>query len=126
MTKKTGTEPDLIDVYVGQQLRTRRVEAGLSQSQLGQAIGVTFQQVQKYEKGANRVSASMLHRCAGLLGCHASDFFPREGDPGPRRMSIATAPGGVRLESIYLALPPGKRRLILDLAEALSDSSESV
>ncbi len=124
MAKTPGVEPDLIDVYVGQQLRTRRVEAGLNQSQLGGAIGVTFQQVQKYEKGVNRVSASMLHRCSEALKCHPSDFFPVEGDPGPRRMSIATAPGGVRLAALYVALTPGKRKLILDLAEALSESSE--
>lgn len=68
--------PDPIDVHVGAAIRDRRIALGLNQSQLGRALGVTFQQVQKYEKGTNRVSASMMFRAAAELGVKPGDFFP--------------------------------------------------
>ncbi|MDP3749308.1 MAG: helix-turn-helix transcriptional regulator, partial [Phenylobacterium sp.] len=58
--KTTATGPDPIDTQVGMQIRARRKSIGSSQSTLAEAIGVSFQQVQKYERGANRVSASMM------------------------------------------------------------------
>ena len=59
MAKKV---PNPVDVHVGNRVRIRRLELGMSQEKLGDALGVTFQQVQKYEKGANRVSASRLQQ----------------------------------------------------------------
>ena len=59
--------PDPIDIAVGARIRTRRRAAGFSQTQLAESLGITFQQVQKYERGANRVSASMLVRIAAKL-----------------------------------------------------------
>lgn len=70
------TDLHAIDVYVGGQLRTRRKAVGLSQTALAAIGGVTFQQLQKYERGVNRVSASMLYALAGGLGCAAADLFP--------------------------------------------------
>lgn len=58
--------PDPVDVHVGMRLRARRQQLGQSQSALAEALGITFQQVQKYERAANRVSASMLHRAAAF------------------------------------------------------------
>jgi transcriptional regulator with XRE-family HTH domain len=65
-----------IDVHVGQKVIGFRKAAGMNQSDLGKAIGVTFQQVQKYERGANRISASRLHQIAEVLGQPIADFFP--------------------------------------------------
>jgi transcriptional regulator with XRE-family HTH domain len=68
-----GASP--IDCHVGHQLRLRRVALGLSQEQLGAATGVTFQQIQKYEKGHNRISASRLYGFAQALKCSVAFFF---------------------------------------------------
>jgi transcriptional regulator with XRE-family HTH domain len=67
--------PNPIDVQVGARVRLRRNMLGLSQEKLGDAIGLTFQQVQKYERGANRVSASRLHELSGVLAVPVSFFF---------------------------------------------------
>ncbi len=66
---------DPIDVYVGSRVRQRRVLLGMSQSRLGEQIGVTFQQMQKYESGANRVSASRLFRLSQVLAVPVQFFF---------------------------------------------------
>jgi transcriptional regulator with XRE-family HTH domain len=73
------SEPDPIDKYVGARIRMRRIMLRMSQTKLGGAAGVTFQQVQKYEKGTNRVSASRLHQFAKILDVSVSFFF--EGAP---------------------------------------------
>ena len=67
--------PDPVDVHVGRRLRQARLLAGLSQEELGQGIGVSFQAVQKYEQGENRLSASRLFRAAKLLDQPVSFFF---------------------------------------------------
>lgn len=64
-----------IDKHVGERLRNKRLEAGLSQEELGKAVGLTFQQIQKYERAYNRVSASKLHDFAKYLGVSISYFF---------------------------------------------------
>ncbi len=67
---------DEVDVYVGARIGLRRSALGLSQSALAQQLGVSFQQVQKYETGQNRISASRLHRTATVLGTSVETFFP--------------------------------------------------
>lgn len=67
--------PDPIDVHVGQRVRARRKMLGLSQTQLGYELGVTFQQVQKYERGTNRIGSSRLFRMASALDVPVSYFF---------------------------------------------------
>mgnify|MGYP006425132867 CR=1 FL=1 len=67
--------PNPVDVHVGQRLRQRRVLAGLSQEKLARMVGITFQQVQKYERGANRVVASRLYQLANVLDVPVSYFF---------------------------------------------------
>jgi transcriptional regulator with XRE-family HTH domain len=69
-----------IDIHVGSRLRMRRMMLGMSQEKLGEAFGLTFQQVQKYEKGANRMGASRLQQAAQILGVSVPFFF--EGAPG--------------------------------------------
>jgi len=71
--------PDPIDKYVGSRVRARRMGLRLSQTKLGEAIGVTFQQVQKYENGANRIGASNLYKIGRTLGVEVGFFF--EGMP---------------------------------------------
>ena len=81
MTRRTVKDfgPDPIDQYVGSRIRARRVGLRMSQTKLGQTIDVTFQQVQKYENGTNRVSASNLFKIAKALGVDVSFFY--EGMP---------------------------------------------
>lgn len=63
------------DVHVGQRIRDRRKQLGISQERLARSLGLTFQQIQKYEKGVNRVSASKLWDAATILECQIGDFF---------------------------------------------------
>src|SRR5215218_3238819 len=71
----TPKAPNEIDRLVGSRMRVRRMLIGMSQEQLGEALGITVPQVQKYEKGVNRIGASRLHKIAGLLGVPISTFF---------------------------------------------------
>lgn len=69
-------ERDDIDAYVGSRISLRRSALGLSQTALARQLGISFQQVQKYETGTNRISASRLHRVAIVLGTSVESFFP--------------------------------------------------
>lgn len=75
------------DAHVGRRLRAARMLAGLSQTRLGQAVGLTFQQIQKYEKGVNRIGASRLQQFSALLNVPPSYFF--EGDAEPAAPIVA-------------------------------------
>ncbi|MCD2175042.1 helix-turn-helix domain-containing protein [Rhizobium sp. C4] len=83
--KKT---PNPIDVYVGSRIRLRRNMLGLSQEKLAEGLGVTFQQVQKYEKGSNRVGASRLQAVSNILNVPVSFFF----DDGPKALAEGSVP----------------------------------
>jgi len=72
---RRGEGPNPIDVHVGARLRQCRTLMGLSQEKLGEAVGITFQQLQKYERGANRISASRLFNLSQVLGVSVSSFF---------------------------------------------------
>ena len=73
--RRKGDKPNPIDIHVGSRVRLRRNMLGLSQEKLGEAIGLTFQQVQKYERGANRIGASRLHDLSRVLDVPVSFFF---------------------------------------------------
>lgn len=73
--RKGTAESRSIDVHVGQRVRLRRTLLGMSQTQLGQALGLTFQQIQKYERGTNRISAGVLYRLGAVLDIPVSFFF---------------------------------------------------
>ena len=79
-TVATKKVPNPVDKHVGSRVRMRRLMLGLSQTQLGDALGLTFQQVQKYEKGTNRISASKLQHIRQILQVPVAFFF--EGTPG--------------------------------------------
>ncbi|QJE72164.1 helix-turn-helix transcriptional regulator [Aerophototrophica crusticola] len=80
---KRGEGPNPIDIHVGQRLRLRRTLLGLSQETLGEAVGITFQQLQKYERGANRISASRLFNLSQVLGVPVTFFFEDLPAQGP-------------------------------------------
>lgn len=75
--------PDPIDIHVGLRVKQKRIYMGLSQTKLGMALGVSFQQVQKYENGSNRISASTLYRVAETLGVDIAYFFDGLDSHGP-------------------------------------------
>src|ERR1700694_1517370 len=99
-------EPHPIDKHVGARVRMRRLMLGMNQTTLGEALGVTFQQIQKYEKGTNRIAASRLQRMSHVLQVPVPFFF--EGLPSnaatPSQQSAATSPAFV---SDYLATSDG-------------------
>lgn len=68
-------QPDPIDIHVGRRMRQRRILVGMSQEKLGESVGLTFQQIQKYERGTNRMGSSRLFRFAQVLGVPVSYFY---------------------------------------------------
>ena len=78
--RKTKGTPDYVDVHVGKRLRIRRSLLGLSQEKLAEAIGLTFQQIQKYERGTNRVSAGRLYQFSKILDVPVSYFYEQIGE----------------------------------------------
>jgi transcriptional regulator with XRE-family HTH domain len=102
MAKKS---PDPVDVEVGRRIRIQRMTRGMSQTELGEKIGVTFQQVQKYEKGVNRVGASRLTRIAKVLGVSVGALFGGSG------AAEGAATEATRLDLEYLVVPGALRLL---------------
>ena len=86
ISKAVKPSADPIDVYVGKKIRQRRTVLGISQEKLSEALGITFQQVQKYESGANRVSSSRLYHISKILGTPISFFF--DGCEGTGKMHL--------------------------------------
>jgi transcriptional regulator with XRE-family HTH domain len=137
--RRKSDKPNPIDVQVGSRVRLRRNMLGLSQEKLGEAIGLTFQQVQKYERGANRIGASRLHELSRVLDVPVAFFFD---DTDPVR--APAIPGGfaeppaeafdsdplrrpetVELVDAYFTIDdPAVRRRLLDLAKALATEVE--
>jgi transcriptional regulator with XRE-family HTH domain len=116
-------EPDPIDVHIGARIRGRRKQIDMSQEGLAKDIGVSFQQVQKYERGANRVSGSMLLYIARALGVPVAHFYEGLDDTealaaDPQTLFFAE-PGAVRLADNYMRLPDAQRKAVVGLAVAL-------
>ena len=113
-----------IDKHLGKRLRQRRRSLGLTQQQIAEAVGVRFQQIQKYECGANRVSAARLWRIATALEVPVNYFFEGLSDqpvmiPGPTRDESAD------LVRTYHALGERPRRRLLDLARTLNRDTDA-
>ena len=127
---ETDQGPNPVDRHVGLRLRMRRKELGISQEKLAEAIGLTFQQVQKYERAANRVSASKLWEMARALSTSIGYFYEGLGDtletPGsnlPREsmQDFLMTPEGLELAATFPKIPRGKvRRRVLDLVRAMA------
>jgi transcriptional regulator with XRE-family HTH domain len=114
-----------VDVHVGDKLRQRRWMTGMTQQQLGNAVGTKFQQIQKYENGTNRVSASRLWDIAQAMDVPISFFFEGIGgevvDTGESKAGVLSDKEAVNLVRVYSAIPKEQRRKLLDLARLLSD-----
>lgn len=115
--------PDPIDIEVGTRIRLRRKELRVSQSALAEALNLTFQQVQKYERGANRVSASMLVRTAKRLECSVSDLVGEEpGDlPVDPALAALCEPGVRELVLAFTRVARKRRQSVLELVRSLAD-----
>jgi transcriptional regulator with XRE-family HTH domain len=122
--------PNPIDVHVGSRIRMRRLLLGMNQETLANALGLTFQQVQKYEGGANRVSASRLSAMAEILGVPISYFFGdlhidgEEPTPEDKRWrEYLQRPETIELIRLYYAIPNGQtRRQFLELTKSVAES----
>lgn len=118
MNTSAEARPEPVDVIVGARIAARRRELGLSQSDLARALSITFQQVQKYERGVNRVSASKLWATARFLRLPVQDLFPQEEGAGTSAEVEAVATADSILEAVQ-TLPPGDQMLVLTLARRL-------
>ncbi|WP_438752953.1 helix-turn-helix domain-containing protein [Pararhizobium sp. O133] len=125
MMKKVANS---IDVHVGSRIRLRRVALGMSQEKLGDSLGITFQQVQKYEKGINRVGASRLQNIATVLNVPIAFFFeesPRSAGDGPEEISdistFVSSSEGLALNHAFMAITdPAIRQSIVKLAKSVA------
>jgi transcriptional regulator with XRE-family HTH domain len=132
MTKKA---PNPIDKHVGSRVRMRRMMLGMSQEKLGDALELTFQQVQKYEKGTNRIGASRLQQISHILQVPVAFFFEGAphfaGGPAPQGLEDAPSPAyvsdflatsdGLSLTKAFMRIPDAKlRRRIVDLVQQIA------
>jgi transcriptional regulator with XRE-family HTH domain len=118
-----------VDVHVGKRVRHRRWMVGMTQQQLAERVGIKFQQIQKYETGMNRVSASRLWEISSALGVQVSFFFDGLGakatEVGPSDLPGDLLADKEALELIrsYYSIPENQRRRLFDLARVLSDAA---
>jgi transcriptional regulator with XRE-family HTH domain len=117
--------PDARDVAVGQRVRALRLERSLSQTALGDRLGVTFQQVQKYEKGVNRIGASRLQAIAGVFNVPISALFaetPIKGEQSDSLFELVDSAGALRLLRAYQQLPNyGLKNALVQLALEMAE-----
>lgn len=116
-----------VDAEVGERIRLRRKECGLSQAELGQPLGVTLQQIQKYETGQNRVSASRLAIIAGVLRVPVSYFFDDTIRIPNELPDWIDTPEGTRLNAAFMKVKDAQRRkAILALVRAVADNEADI
>lgn len=131
--KRNPREANQIDEHVGSRVRLRRQLLKMSQEKLGEELGVTFQQVQKYERGSNRIGASRLWSLSHVLdvpvtfffdGLAASESGMAESDQSPIVYDFIQSPDGVALAQAFSQITdPKVRRRILDLVRTLADEN---
>jgi transcriptional regulator with XRE-family HTH domain len=136
-------EPNPIDVHVGSRVRLRRLLVGMSQEKLGEQLGLTFQQVQKYEKGTNRIGASRLYEVSRILNVPVQYFYEEmadndahivggeqafaEGDSAPFVMDFVSSSEGLQLNRAFVEIrDPAVRRGIVDMLKALAKSQNPI
>ena len=121
--------PREIDVHVGQRVRQRRVLCGLSQTELANAIGLTFQQLQKYERGMNRISASKLWQISQVLDVPVQWFFKEFAEPkdeeDKRKESFHMKRETLELVRNYVAAPADVQQKFLNLVKSIANSASS-
>jgi transcriptional regulator with XRE-family HTH domain len=135
--RRKSDKPNPVDVHVGSRVRLRRTLLGMSQERLGEAIGLTFQQVQKYERGANRIGASRLYDLSRVLDVPVSFFFddidPAVAAPASETASVPDEARGepdpmMRRETLelvraYYRIPDSQiRRRLFDLTKAIANA----
>ncbi len=129
--------PNPIDVHVGSRVRMRRMLIGMSQEKLGDSLGLTFQQVQKYEKGSNRIGASRLFNIARVLGVSIEFFYEgltgdgeggvgfdqAEADQSAFELDMLSSTEGIQLNSAFFSISdPKVRKKVLELVKALGET----
>ncbi|MEP3246025.1 MAG: helix-turn-helix transcriptional regulator [Sneathiella sp.] len=128
-------KPNQIDIYVGKRLRMRRTLRGMSQAELGQALGLTFQQIQKYEQGSNRIGSSRLYDLAQILETPITYFFDdiintgSEGGGAEGVLDLRKDPTAKRetlelVRSFARINDPSIRHSLLNLIDTLKDEDE--
>jgi transcriptional regulator with XRE-family HTH domain len=139
MDQKNDAErgPNPVDLHVGARIRMRRKLLGVSQERLAEQLNLTFQQVQKYERGANRVSASKLYEIARALEAPVAYFFEGLADtalagsgvdaPGGEYVhDLVMTPEGLELAATFPRIRRGRiRRKVLDLVKALAEDEDT-
>lgn len=125
------SSPESVDIHAGQVLRAKRKLAGVSQSALAEHCGISFQQIQKYERGTNRMSLSMLWKICAYLKAEPSDFFPMHaawGEPrlgdalGDIALKLIGAPGGAVLAQAFVGLKPHQATALVNTAQAMASA----
>ncbi len=131
---RRSEHPHPVDKHVGARLRQRRQLLGMSQEKLGEAVGLTFQQVQKYERGANRIGASRLYELSRVLEVEVGFFFEEMSRETAQLMGLGEAPaaayaaptldrGNIELVRLYQRITDSSvRRRLVDLAKAIADA----
>lgn len=136
--KENKKKPNPIDIHVGGRIRLRRNMLGMSQEKLGESLGITFQQIQKYEKGTNRVGASRLQAISSILNVPIAFFF--EGAPGQDGEAVTgmaeaassdyvvdflNTSEGLQLNRSFVRIADARvRRRVIDLVKALASEAE--
>ena len=131
MTRKL---PNPVDVHVGSRVRMRRMLIGMSQEKLGESLGLTFQQVQKYEKGSNRIGASRLYQIGAVLGVPIEFFFEglerdaavnADGNAARFDTELLSSAEGIQLNSAFFSIAdPRLRKRLLDLVKAMAGDTD--
>ncbi len=112
-----------VDKHVGKRIRHRRWMVGMTQQQLGDKVGIKFQQIQKYETGMNRVSASRLWDVADALGVQISFFFEGLGQNQVAVPDMMSDKEAMELVRNFYAVPESQRRRMFDLIRELSETT---
>jgi transcriptional regulator with XRE-family HTH domain len=137
--EKSSRRPNPIDIHVGSRVRFRRMLLGMSQEKLGEKLGLTFQQVQKYEKGINRIGASRLFDLAQVLGVSVQFFYeeapasePKQGAPDVVAeqsdehsiVAFLRSRDGLELNKAFVRISDAKaRRAIVELVRSLANDT---
>jgi len=137
--RMAGKKPNPVDQLVGRRVRLRRMLLGMSQERLGESMGLTFQQVQKYEKGVNRIGASRLFQISEILDVPVQFFFEEaphsdcrktpgmaEADSEAFILEFLNSREGLELNRAFVKIADSKvRKSVVDLVRALSASSDN-
>ena len=129
MSRFKLSQPHQVDQHVGALIRAKRKAMGMSQTQLAEALGITFQQIQKYERGANRVSASKLYEIAQKLDTPLAAFFAgldaARSTASGDLTSFLEQPGSHDLIAAFKRLTPTLRSRLITLAKAMADEANT-